>query len=108
MDFRVAHEPRELQRWNTIAGIKRFVAGVLITGMHRQLPPDEIDRGHHGRIVRVNPFDFGRPRFDVIDTGIRCNPVTIGSRASSLAAVGTAGFVGAGYDRRSSLINYRH
>jgi hypothetical protein len=26
------------------------------TLVDRQLPPDEVDRGHHGRIVRVRPF----------------------------------------------------
>lgn len=29
------------------------VTSVLITNMHRQLPPHHVDRGHHGSIVRI-------------------------------------------------------
>jgi hypothetical protein len=80
----VAHESRESQLRNTTyRKSSGFVAGVLITDMHRWLPSDEIDRRHDGWIVRVKPLSADRFAFDVIHTGLdaRRSPlVPTGSR----------------------------
>ena len=35
--------------------LRGFVTGVLITEIHRQLPPDQVDRGHHARSSGSRP-----------------------------------------------------